>query len=335
MAYCEISAIIFLVKTMSQSSSQPILEVEHLTKVYGREFRVGSSKLGRRVVGADDVSFTVRKGEIFGFLGPNGAGKTTTIRSILGYLTIKTGTIKIHGLDHKMDGLEVRRTTGYVPEDVALYGNFTGNELIHYLGEFRPVDPEFLNRLKSIFKVDLTLKIRSLSKGNRQQVLIIVGLASNPDFLILDEPSSGLDPLMAARFHKLLLEMRDHGKTIFLSSHNLAEVQTICDRVGIIREGKMIVVESVKKLKRRSMQILNVEFAKGEAPGIDEFKTIPNVIDVKLKDGTLQVKVKEDINDLLKLVISRRVNRMTLEDSSLEEIFLEYYKDELDRKKEE
>ena len=312
-----------------------VLVVRNLTKVYGRELQIGSRKVGRRIVAVDDVSFSVKKGEIFGFLGPNGAGKTTAIRSILGYLTIKTGTITINGLDYQKDCLEIRQNIGYIPGDVTLYSNFTGKELINYFNEFRATDPAFLKKLRSIFKVNLSMKIRSLSSGNRQQAAIVTNLASNPDFLILDEPSSGLDPLMAARFHDLLREMRDQGKTIFLSSHDLAEVQAICNRVGIIRKGKMIVVEAVKELRRKSIQYLNVEFMKGEVPNIDAIKSIPNVISVEKRDGTYQIRVKEDVNDLLKLITSQRVKRMTLEDSSLEEIFLEYYKDEIDRFKEE
>ncbi|MFX0208958.1 MAG: ATP-binding cassette domain-containing protein [Candidatus Hodarchaeota archaeon] len=317
-------------------TTKNVLQVENLTKIYGREFQLGSRKVGRRIVAVDNASFSVKKGEIFGFLGPNGAGKTTAIRSILGYLTIKAGTITINGLDYRKDGLKIRQNIGYIPGDVTLYSNFTGKELINYFNEFRPTDAAFLKKLRTIFKVDLSLKIRSMSSGNRQQTMIIVSLASNPDILILDELSSGLDPLMAARFHDLLREMRDQGKTIFLSSHDLAEVQAICDRVGIIRKGKIIVVEAVKELRRKSIQNLNVEFMKGEVPDIDAIKTLPNVISVEKRDGTaFHITVKEDVNDLLKLVTSRRIKRMTLEDSSLEEIFLEYYRDELDRLKEE
>jgi ABC-2 type transport system ATP-binding protein len=320
---------------MSTSENATVLQVSNLTKVYGREIRLGSRNIGRRIVAVDNASFSVKKGEIFGFLGPNGAGKTTAIRAILGYLTIKSGIIKINGLDYREDGLEIRQNIGYIPGDVTLYSNFTGKELINYVNEFRPTDETFLKRLRKVFKVDLSLKIRSMSSGNRQQCAIIVALASNPDFLILDEPSSGLDPLMAARFHDLLRELRDQGKTIFLSSHDLAEVQAICNRVGIIRNGKIIVVEAVKELRRKSMQYLKVEFKKGETPNIDAIKAIPNVISVEKMDGTYQIRVKEDVNDLLKLVTSQRIKRMTLEDSSLEEIFLEYYKDELDHLKEE
>ena len=321
---------------MSTDLIKPVLEVKDLTKVYGRELQFKNLKFGRRIVATDNVSFDIKKGEIFGFLGPNGAGKTTAIRAILGYLSIKSGTIKIFDQDYLKDGLEIRKKIGHIPGDVSLYGNFTGKELIKYLGNFRPIDKAFLKKLRSIFKVDLSLKIRSLSSGNRQQVAIITALASNPDFLILDEPSSGLDPLMASRFHDLLQEMRDQGKTIFLSSHDLAEVQAICDRVGIIRHGKIIVIESVKKLRRKSMQHMSVEFAEGENPDLEAIRANPNVVSVEKRDGTsFQIIVKEDINDLLKLVTSCRIIRMTLEDTSLEEIFIEYYKDEIDRLEEE
>ena len=321
---------------MSTSERKSVIQVSNLTKVYGRELALGSRKIGRRIVAVDDVSFSVKKGEIFGFLGPNGAGKTTTIRAILGYLSIQSGTITINELDYLKNGLEIKNNLGFVRSEMDLYGNFTGEELIKYFGKFRPIDYEFLEkRLRSIFKVDLTLKFKSMSTGNRQQVIIIAALASNPDILILDEPSNGLDPLMADRFHRLLREMRDKGKTIFFSSHNLPEVQTLCDRVGIIRKGKIIVIESVKELQRKSMQVMNVEFMDGQDPEIGEFQAIPNVFSVEKKGSTFLVKVKEDVNDLMRFVTSRRIKRITLEDSSLEDIFLTYYKDELDLEKEE
>ncbi|MFX0086197.1 MAG: ATP-binding cassette domain-containing protein [Candidatus Hodarchaeota archaeon] len=319
---------------MSTNENDTILQVSNLTKVYGWELKLGSRKIGRRIVAVDNASFSIKKGEIFGFLGPNGAGKTTTIRSILGYLTIKSGAIKINGLDYLKDALEIKKQLGFIRSEIDLYGNFTGEEIISYFGKFRPIDQKFLKKLKKIFKVDLTLDFKSMSTGNRQQVIIITSLASNPDIVILDEPSSGLDPLMVSRFHRLLLQMRDKGKTIFLSSHNLPEVQAICDRVAIIRKGKIIVIETVKELRRKSMQQMSVEFVDGETPVLEEFQAIPNVFSVEKKDIIFLVKVKEDVNDLLKFVTSRRVKRMTLEDSSLEDIFLTYYKDELDLIKE-
>lgn len=172
------------------SSSETVLEVSNLTKIYGRELGLGGRRVGRRVVGARDVSFSVRRGEIFGFLGPNGAGKTTVMRSILDYLHIQEGTITVFGMDHHRDALKIRKRIGYVPGDLSLYENFTGNELIDYYGGFRPVDPEDIEELRSVFRVDLTLNVKALSSGNRQQVGLILALASKPDFLILDEPTS-------------------------------------------------------------------------------------------------------------------------------------------------
>ncbi len=319
---------------MSESEKSTVLQVSNLTKVYGWEFQLGPRRIGRRVEAVTDVSFSVKKGEIFGFLGPNGAGKTTTIRSILGYLSIKSGLIMINGLDYLKDALEIRESLGFIRSEIELYGNFTGNEIISYFGKFRPIDQQFLKKLRSIFKVDLSLEFKSLSTGNRQQVIIITALASNPDFVILDEPSSGLDPLMAKRFHRLLLQMRAEGKTIFLSSHNLSEVQEICDRVGIIRKGRIIVIETVKELRTKSMQQLTVEFADGEVPDISDIEGLSNVFSVKRDNSTFYIKVKEDINDLLKFITTNRIKRMTLEDSSLEDIFLTYYKDELDEPEE-
>jgi ABC-2 type transport system ATP-binding protein len=317
----------------SPKARTPILRVEGLTKYYGHEYRFGSRKIGGNVVKAvQDVSFSVHKGEIFGFLGPNGAGKSTTMRCIMNYLKIQSGSIEVLGLDYKKDALEIRKHIGYLPGDVALYGNFTGMELIEYFGNFRSIDKEMLKTLRAIFKVNLKRKIGSLSSGNRQQVAVIAALVSNPDLLILDEPTGGLDPLMAANLHKLLIELRNQGKTIFLSSHDLAEVQKVCDRVGIIREGRMIVIETVEKLLEKSLQALTIEFEpSSKIPSEDDFCGLSNVIRVQKnhQNSKFRLKIKEDVNDLLKFLTGYQVKRMTLTDASLEEIFLHYYSDEL------
>jgi len=307
------------------SSSETVLEVSKLTKVYGRDLEIAGRRLGRRVVGAQDVSFSVRRGEIFGFLGPNGAGKTTTMRAILDYLHIQEGTITVFGMDHHRDALEIRRRIGYVPGDLSLYGNFTGNELIDYYGGFRPVNTEYLKELRSVFRVDLTLNVKALSSGNRQQVGFILALASKPDFLILDEPTSGLDPLMAANAHRLLKELKEEGKTIFLSSHNLAEVQAVCDRIGIIKEGEMILVEEVENLVSKFLQNVRVSFT-SEVPDLGSLEAIDSVISAVAEDeDTLLLKVKEDINELLKVLTNYELDRLSIEDATLEEIFLQYY----------
>ena len=307
------------------SNNETILEVSHLTKVYGRDLEIAGRRFGRRVVGAKDVSFSVRRGEIFGFLGPNGAGKTTTMRSILDYLHTQEGTITVFGMDHHRDALEIRRRIGYVPGDLSLYENFTGNELIEYLGGFRPVNTEYLEELRSVFRVDLTLKVKALSSGNRQQVGLILALASKPDFLILDEPTSGLDPLMAANAHRLLKELKADGKTVFLSSHDLAEVQAVCDRIGIIKEGEMILVEKVENLVSKFLQNVRVSFT-SEVPDIEALEAIDAVIFVEAEDeDTMFLKVKEDINELLRFLTNYELHRLSISDATLEEIFLQYY----------
>ncbi len=306
-----------------------VLQVEGLTKYYGRELALGSKKFGRGAVKAvENVSFSVKKGEIFGFLGPNGAGKSTAMRAIMGYLKIQQGSIKIFGLDHQKDALEIRKRVGYLPGDVALYGNFTGEELIEYYGNFRPIDQKMLKKLRSFFKVDLTKKVGSLSTGNRQQAALVAVLASNPDMLILDEPIHGLDPLMAANLHKLLIELREQGKTIFLSSHDLSEVQKICDRVGIIKEGRMIVIEKVEALLEKSLQTMQIEFDDSHTiPDEAEIKTLSSVVSIQKngQNGKFILKVKENLNDFLRFLTSYQIKRLTLTDADLEEVFLHFY----------
>jgi ABC-2 type transport system ATP-binding protein len=247
------------------------------------------------------------------------------MRSILDYLHIQEGTITVFGMDHHRDALKIRKRIGYVPGDLSLYENFTGNELINYYGGFRPVDPEYIEELRSVFRVDLTLNVKALSSGNRQQVGLILALASKPDFLILDEPTSGLDPLMAANAHRLLKELREEGKTIFLSSHDLAEVQVVCDRIGIIKEGEMILVEEVENLISKFLQNVRVSFT-SEVPDLETLEAIDSVISAEAEDeDTLLLKVKEDINELLKVLTRYEIDRLSIEDATLEEIFLQYY----------
>jgi ABC-2 type transport system ATP-binding protein len=309
------------------TAKESVLEVENLTKIYGRELNLGFRTFGRRVIANRNVNFSVKEGEIFGFLGPNGAGKTTTIRSIMGYLNIQSGIIKVLGLDHKEDALAIRKRIGYLPGDVALYSNYTGLELIKLFNNFRPTDPEFLKRLRSVFKVNLKVRIRDLSKGNKQQAAIIAVMASNPELLILDEPSAGLDPLMTSHFHNLLLELKEEGKTVFLSSHQLWEVQTICKRVGIIKEGFMVLVEKVKELRKKSLQSVYVEFKDPEtAPKKSDFDSLPTVLSCKQDDGGFTIKVTEHMNEILPLLAPHKVKRITIEDASLEDIFLKFYR---------
>jgi ABC-2 type transport system ATP-binding protein len=310
------------------ATNKPVLQVSNLTKIYGRQFGFGDKSIvGQKVIGAQDVSFTVNKGEIFGFLGPNGAGKTTTMRAILDYLHIKSGTITILGFDHKKDRIELRKHIAYVPGDMTLFENFTGEEILEYFSNFRSINQEFFNELRNNFRVNLEKKIKSLSKGNQQQVGLIAALASKPDLLILDEPTSGLDPLMTANFHKIIKKLSDEGITIFLSSHDLAEVQSICDRVGIIKEGKMILIESVDELKKKFLQHVVIEFQTDNLPSEEIFRGLDTVISVsKTTSNIYELKIKGNVNELFKLLVNFNIKRFTCENADLEDIFLQFYK---------
>ncbi|MHA1994606.1 MAG: ABC transporter ATP-binding protein [Candidatus Hodarchaeales archaeon] len=313
---------------MTETVSETILQVSNLTKIYGREIRIGNRiQFGQHVRGAHEVSFHIRKGEIFGFLGPNGAGKTTSMRAILDYLKLGKGKIEIFGFDHRKDRVEIRKRIGYVPGDMALFENFTGEELISYFGKFRPIDQEFLQELRSLFRVKLHKKIKSLSKGNRQQVGLIAVMASKPSLLILDEPTSGLDPLMTANFHTILKKLQKEGVTIFLSSHDLTEVQAICDRVGIIRNGEMILVEAVTELKSKFLQNMMIQFTGENIPTEEDFKQLDTVISVEcIKPRTYKLKIGKDVTQVLKFLSRYELKRFTCEDADLEEIFLQYYR---------
>ena len=304
-----------------------IIEVNNLTKIYGKNIRLGSKYFKQGVVGAKNVSFSVKKGEIFGFLGPNGAGKTTVMRAILDYLKIQEGSVSIFGFDHHKDAIEIRRKIGYVPGDMDLFQNLTGEEFIEFFGKFRPIDPELVSELRRSFRVNLSKKIKSLSKGNRQQVGLIAAFAPKPDLLILDEPTSGLDPLMTANFHQLLRLLRDEGITIFLSSHDLAEVQAVCDRVGIIKEGEMILIEEVEELREKFLQNVMIKFQTDDLPSEEALKGIESVISVeKLNSSTISLKLHRNVNPLFKFLMNYQIEHFTCEDASLEEIFLQFYK---------
>ena len=307
-------------------SSEVVLQVNNLTKIYGYELNFKFKKFGKEVHAVKNVSFAVKKGEIFGFLGPNGAGKTTTMRAILNYLRIQEGSITIFGLDHNKDAMEIRKRLGYIPGELGLYEDFTGEELIKYVDKFRPIDQEFLKELRTVFRVNLTQKIRSLSHGNKQQVGLIIALAPKPEFLILDEPSIGLDPLMTANFHKILRKLSSEGITIFLSSHDLSEVQSICDRVGIIKEGEIVLTEEVENLKNKFLQNVRIKFPEGKIMEENNLLELDTVIScARENNNTLVLKIKEDVNELINNIKDIEIIRLTIEDASLEEIFLHYY----------
>ncbi len=289
-----------------------VIVAEHLTKAYG----------SRR--GIVDLSFSVRPGEVFGYLGPNGAGKTTTIRTLLDLIRPTSGSIDVLGLDSHRDAVEVRRRTGYLPGEPALYGRLTGEELLEYLGALRGgVDRSFVRELAGRLGCDLGTRIDSLSHGNRQKVAIAQAFMHRPELVVLDEPTQGLDPLVQRAFHELVDEVRADGRTVFLSSHVMPEVERMCDRVGIIREGRLVAVEDIGELKARALRTVEIHFV-GPAPGT-AFEGVPGVRGIQVHGDLLDLSIAGPLDAIVKTAARFEVVDLTSHQPSLEEIFLAFY----------
>jgi ABC-2 type transport system ATP-binding protein len=287
------------------------IETERLTKYYG------ASR------GIKDVSIRVKRGEVYGFLGLNGAGKTTTIRILLDLIRPSSGRARVLGLDCQRDSQRVRRSVGYLPGDVSLYRDMRARNLLGFLGDTgRRVDREFLEQLLERFAVDLEKRVKDYSRGMKQKLALIQAFMSEPELVVLDEPTSGLDPLMQQEFYRLIGEVRRRGMTVFMSSHNLAEVQRVCDRVGIIREGSMVVVEEVEALRRKAGRIMRVAFSEDvkasdlEAAGASG---------VSVSGGYFHINVGDDIDGVVKAISSFRIRDLTVQEATLEDVFLTYY----------
>jgi ABC-2 type transport system ATP-binding protein len=292
--------------------SDDVIVADHLAKSYG------SAR------GIADVSFRVRAGEVFGFLGPNGAGKTTTIRTLLGFLRPTGGRASIFGLDVTGDGLEIRRRSGYLPGDLELYERMTGGQLVEYLGALRGgVDADTVDRLVARLDLEPDRRIEDLSHGNRQKVGLVQALMHRPDLVVLDEPTQGLDPLVQQEFHRIVREISDEGRTVLVSSHVLSEVERICDRVGIIREGVVVAVESVGDLTARAIRHVQVRFS--GTPPVEELRAIDGVQDVTAIDSTVRLVVSGPMDTMVKALARHDVVDLVSEKPSLEEVFLAFY----------
>ncbi len=292
-----------------------IVVAEHLTKSYGTT---------RGIV---DVSMTIEAGEVFGFLGPNGAGKTTTIRTLLDFIRPTSGRATVLGLDTRSASVEIHRSVGYLPGEFAPYEHMTGREYLDYFGALRggvdrgPVD-ELAERLES----DLSAKIASLSHGNKQKLGLIQAFMHRPPLLILDEPTQGLDPIMQQRFQSLVLDSRAAGQTVFLSSHDLPEVERVCDRVAIIREGRLITVEDVGSLKARAVRM--VEFHFSSPVPAEAFAGLPGVRDVEAHGDVVRCTVAGTMDPIVKAAARFEVLDLSSHEPSLEDIFLTFYASE-------
>lgn len=294
-----------------------LVETQGLTKHYG------SSR------GIKDVTFTIAEGEVFGFLGPNGAGKTTTIRTLMGLLRPSAGTARIAGLDCWAQSTEVKRLVGYLPGELSLDPNLTGGQILEYFGNLRGgVDQSYLKQLIDRLGLDPTRKFRQYSSGNKRKIGIVQAFMHRPRLLILDEPTSGLDPLNQQEFDRMVNEVRDDGRTVFLSSHILTEVEQTCTRVGIIREGRLVRVGGVSELKDIKRHDVTITFA-GDVP-LDAFKTLPGVehADV-LPDGhTLRLAVSGGLDGVIKAAAQYPIVTLISQEPSLEDIFLRFYEDD-------
>jgi ABC-2 type transport system ATP-binding protein len=275
-----------------------------------------------------DLDLDVGAGEVFGFLGPNGAGKTTMIRTILDEIRPTSGRASILGLDTHEMSVEIRRHIGYVPGDLAMYPNLTGRDTLTYFANLRGgVDWSCVGELADRFDADLSKKVGDLSSGNRQKVGLIQAFMNRPQVLIMDEPSSGLDPLVQREFHGLMREVAAEGRCVFLSSHTLSEVQRVADRVGIIRRGRLVAVESVSGLRSKAMR--RVEFELGAPAEAAVFEAVQGVREVVVENHRVLLSYDGKMDVLLKTVADRYdVVDITSEEADLEEIFLTYYRDE-------
>lgn len=287
-----------------------IIEVTNLTKYYGKS---------RGIV---DVSFGVEEGEIFGFIGPNGAGKSTTIRLLLSLIHPTSGDSKIFGKDVRYHGPEIRRDIGYLPSEVYYYEGMKVIDLLKYSASFYAGDhTQRMKELADIMELDMTRRIGDLSYGNKKKVGIVQGLLHSPKLLFLDEPTSGLDPLMQRKFFNLIRAENKRGVTVFFSSHILGEVQRLCNRVGIIREGKIVEISDIPSLQKNNYKKINVT-AEGLHPSDFE---LPGVSNLQSENGTLHFFFKGDINAVLQKLGALQVADVTIEEPTLEEIFMHYY----------
>ncbi|HET9671795.1 MAG TPA: ABC transporter ATP-binding protein [Actinomycetota bacterium] len=293
------------------------IDLQGLTKRYG----------ARR--GIEDVTLTVQPGEVFGFLGPNGAGKTTTIRTMLDLLRPTSGRAMVLGLDSHRDAVEIHRRIGYLPGDFTAYRRMTGRRYLAFFAELRGLPAAAYGSLAAKLSCDLEPQISALSHGNAQKLGLIQALMHDPEVLILDEPTQGLDPLVQHVFHGIVRERAAAGRTVFLSSHILPEVERTCDRVGIIGEGRLIAVEDVGQLRARAVRI--VEFHFGQPMDRTVFEGISGVSDVEVHGDVVRCTVQGPIDALVKAAARFEIVDLQSQQPGLEELFLHYYRQEGDR----
>jgi ABC-2 type transport system ATP-binding protein len=293
--------------------AQAVIEAAGLTKWYGK----------RR--GIEDVSFAVTEGEAFGFLGPNGAGKTTTIRLLLGFLRPSAGRATVFGRDAFLDAPTTHASLAYLGSDPGFLGELTGAQQLDYLARLRGLPPRAWGRVAERLELDPTVRIRRLSRGNRQKIGVVAAFMGEEPLLVLDEPTSGLDPLMQREFLGLVAEARADGRTVFLSSHNLVEAERACDRVAIIRDGRIVEVSTVSELLGAHWRSVNLVLNRPPEP--HDFD-MPNVEVVAMTGREVHLMVRGDVNALLARIATHDVADIAITTPDVEDLFLRAYRDE-------
>lgn len=288
----------------------PVVRTEGLSKYYG-----ASGALRH-------LDLEISEGEVVGYLGPNGAGKTTTIRLLLGLIQPSAGVAELFGLDCQRRTVEAHRRIAYVPGEASLWPSLTGAETLHLLGRVQgQVDPVYRDELVRRFEFDTTKRVRAYSKGNRQKLVLIAALMTRADLLLLDEPTSGLDPLMEQAFRHCVFEARERGQTVFLSSHILSEVEALCDRVGILREGMLVDMGTMADLRHLSSLTVEATFD-GSVPDLSR---VPGVTSLQVEGRSVRCQVHGTVEPLLKVLAASGVHELLSREPSLEELFLAHY----------
>jgi len=282
----------------------------------------GLSKHYGPVVALTDLDLEVEEGEVLGYLGPNGSGKTTTIRLLLGLIRPTAGSATIFGLDCQRQTVELHRRLAYVPGEANLWPSFTGKETLHLLGRVQGrVDDAYREALLERFDLDPSKKVRTYSKGNRQKLVLVAALMCRPDLLVLDEPTSGLDPLMEQVFRECVREAKVRGQTLFLSSHILSEVEAVCDRVAILRAGRLVEIGTLAEMRHLSARQVEVTF-NGTVP---DLSGVPGVASVERDGSSVRCQVRGSVEPLLRVLAAADVRDLTSREPSLEELFLAQY----------
>ena len=299
---------------MTGTASAPVISVDGLTKTYGAHR------------GVTDLSFGVAPGEVFGYLGPNGAGKTTTIRTMLDLIRPTSGRVTVFGLDARRDAVAIHERIGYVPGEVALYERMTGRDYLRFFAEARGgVPPGRIDSLAERFGCDLAPAIRHLSHGNKQKLVLIQAFLHEPDLVVLDEPTQGLDPLVQREFHEVVEETQARGGTVFLSSHVMPEVERLCDRVAIIREGRLVAVEEIGDMKAKAVRTIEIHFAAPVDPV--KFASLPGVQRAEGHREVVHLTVAGPLDAVVKVAAAHEVVDLVSHEPSLEDLFLTYYGD--------